>query len=346
MLPGGCAVSAFVFALSGAYALWRWDRRPVTAARLIGAGLLAVALTAAQWLPLLVILPTLSRTGLTAADAGIFSLQAAQWIGLILSDRGGSNETLLYVGIGVLALAGVGILSAPRKRWFWGAAALLSGGYALGANSLIWPLLIRLIPPLLWLRVPPRAWIVGVFALIVLAGCGLQTIRDATQRVQWIPLRRGIMRYSALLIGLGAACALIGFAYRPTAALIAFGLIIAAGAALIGGRRVPLGAWALLIVIDLLLMDSTLIEGRDQSEVAGSLYAAGTSVDRSARGAGVLAQLQLAASGFRLLEYRDVRRGRSVSVRGLYLRRGTGVRGACPRLQRDASRAGWRSGHH
>lgn len=252
-------MGVFIFSLALAFAIYRWRGAALPGAVVAGAS--GLAFTAVQWLPLLLLAPTLSRAGLTAADAGVSSLQVPELIGLIVPNQGGSHETMMYVGLGILALAGVGLFACGRSGLFWLGSVIAAGGYALGVNGPLWPLLVRLLPPLLWLRVPARAWAVAVFALIVLAGYGLQALTHPAQRAR---LRYTLPRLSAISLGLGIACALIVFPVRPGTALSTILFLIAFTIFL--NRPVPLRLWALLIILDLVLMDVTLIQGRGQAD--------------------------------------------------------------------------------
>ena len=266
--------AALAFVLAGALALWRRPRPGTEAAavspfRYWRGAVLAVigflGLTAVQWLPLIIALPVLSRVGLTADDAGIFSLTLLSPLQLLLSVRGGSQETMVYVGVGVLVLALVGLFTNWRGSRFWLIVTLLAGLYALGSNGPLWTLLIRLLPALLWLRVPARAWQIGVLALIVLSGYGLQTLLDPIRR---LANRRRITRLSAGLF----ACillAVVAFPVAPLSAGIAVVMLIGCGLLLIfrsKDRRLIFGLWTALIIVDLLLMDTSLLQGRDQSQ--------------------------------------------------------------------------------
>jgi hypothetical protein len=102
-----------------------------------------------------------------------------------------------------------------------------------------------------------------VFALIVLAGYGLKAMADPARQTA---MRALTLRFSAGLMGLGVALTLITLPYETLHALIKLALIFAAGGFLINARRVPIGAWALLIALDLMLMDTSLITGVPQSE--------------------------------------------------------------------------------
>lgn len=258
-------MSIFIFVAAGLYALYCWNRGPKTLFLYIFAATITVGLTALQWLPLIALLRGLSRSGLTAADAGIFSLQVPSLIGLFVADQGGAHETMVYVGVGILALAAVGLLSRNIKPapQFWIGAAVISGLYALGVNGLLWSTLVRVVPPLLWLRVPARTWMVVVFALIILAGRGLMALGERGRRAA---LRRMLPLTSAVLIGIGMACAILGFPARSVAALLAVGFTVLSALFLIANQRFGLAAWAVLIALDLLIMDVTLIEGRSRAD--------------------------------------------------------------------------------
>ncbi len=265
---GDVRTAVFVFALAGIYALRHWNqqkRQRVTLLRYGYGAALAVGLTAVQWLPLIFTLPLLSRAGLIPDEAGIFSLQPINWTGLIVSTQAASQETLLYVGIGVLTLAFIGLVSDWRKRWFWGAAVLLAGLYAMGLNGVLWPLVVRLVPALLWLRVPPRVWSIGILALIVLAGYGLQILLDPVGRKA---NRRLISRLSAVLFGAAVSVAFIAQPLKLVFPAIVLFQLIVVGITLLstGRKKVGVAVWGAIIALDLLAIDSVLIQGQDQRQ--------------------------------------------------------------------------------
>lgn len=208
LLVGVCAalcfladmrLSIFVFATAVAFGMWSLLTRPVShtlptprhTASLIKCLLAAfvaftsfTSLTAVQWLPLLALSPHLSRSALTAAEAGVFSLTVPQLLGVLLPRQPGSHEVMLYSGLLVLIthIIGINHLFRSRRRGialFWWALIAFAALYALGVNSPLWNALTTLIPSLLWLRVPARIWIVAVFALIVLTGYGLQALSES-----------------------------------------------------------------------------------------------------------------------------------------------------------------------
>ncbi len=133
-------------------------------------------LTASVLLPLLGWRPYLNRATLTPQDAGVFSLEPGHLAGLILPAHEGNVETLTYLGLPALLLAGIALFSKPRRFAFWWGVLIVSLLYALGENGPLWPILVRLVPGLLWFRVPSRAWFGVVLAVALLAGHGLDTL--------------------------------------------------------------------------------------------------------------------------------------------------------------------------
>ncbi len=263
-------LSLFVFATGAALVLWfgwRADavrRRSALAAITLGAAL-AVGLTAVQWLPLVDLAPYLSRNGMTIEDAGVFSLPPRELLTMLLPNRGGLHETMAYVGIPVLILALVGFSKSPRRLAIWAIVAVCGAFYAFGGESFVWPLLVKLAPPLLWFRVPSRAWIIVVVALVILAGFGLEALVSRRVSSRWLsPVGIG-------LIGIGAAFGLMArlLPLRPGAGIAAAGGLLATGILLFVQDRLrpaPLTALACgLIVIDLVWMDVSLVAGLPQS---------------------------------------------------------------------------------
>ncbi|HLY24764.1 MAG TPA: hypothetical protein VKQ72_00400, partial [Aggregatilineales bacterium] len=237
-------ISVFSFAFGAAFAFWRTRRaeagkikiRGVAAALLIGL-VLTVGLTAVQWIPLVALLSSLSRGDLTAQGAAVYSLQLAQLIGLLYPDRFGFHETMVYVGIAVLALAMMGFAQNPRRHLFWLVIMLIAGWYALGDQGILWPALARVIPGVVWLRVPSRAWIVVVVCLIVLAGYGIDTILEGLHAGSKGPLRSGsILIVCGILFGLAAA----SLPLRPGAGIETALTLLILGSMLMFWRYIPI----------------------------------------------------------------------------------------------------------
>jgi hypothetical protein len=225
---------------------------------------LALGLTAVQWLPLLDLAPYLSRTGMTVEDAGVFSLQPIRLIGLLFPDRGGFHETMVYVGIVILILAVWAIVRSPRRHALWAGVALVAVFYAFGSAGPLWPILIRIAPLLLWFRVPSRAWIVAALAVLILAGHGLDALLAGRSR-------RAPLLPAIILVSAGIAFGVVGafLPLRPGAGLSASIGLCGLGVILLAWQRLrgvalPL-ALGLLIALDLIWTDVSLVAGLPQS---------------------------------------------------------------------------------
>lgn len=200
-------LSLFALSFAGLWGIWSALRCRAgrSLARLIPvAGLVFLLLTLPVTLPLLSWGPHLNRGGLSAVEAGVFSLEPAHLITLALPARGANHELLAYVGLPLLLLALIGLGDAPR---LWLAVGLLAALYSLGGNGFLWPILVDLVPPLLWFRVPGRAWLVIALLAPLTAGFGLDRLRRlwaaGGASVRWGRLLAvGVMALSGLCGGM------------------------------------------------------------------------------------------------------------------------------------------------
>jgi hypothetical protein len=167
------------------------SRVSTSARRLFPVGFLGFALalpvagvlTVALLVPLVLWQSYLSRASLSTAEAGVFPLEVTHFLGLILPAHRGGPETLTYLGLVTLTLAGIGLAALLRRqRALLAAALLLAALYAMGANGFLWPTLTQLVPGLLWFRVPSRAWLVVALLVPALAGYGVNVLLEAIHR--------------------------------------------------------------------------------------------------------------------------------------------------------------------
>jgi hypothetical protein len=180
------------------------------------AGLLFLLMTLSVIVPLILWQPYMSRSEMTASDAGVLSLDAAHFLNLILPSSPPSIETQTYLGLPVIALALLGVLSLGRRaRWLALSFALLIALYALGTNGFLWPLLVKLIPGLLWFRVPSRIWLILALWVPLAAGFGLQGLLDQVNKIKagqvvapkWLKLN--VVASLAMIFALGIFALLI-----------------------------------------------------------------------------------------------------------------------------------------
>jgi hypothetical protein len=113
-------------------------------------------------------------------DEGVFFQHGQYW------------TSSYYLGIGTLALALFAVLSGPTRRpWVLAVAACVSVFLALGAQTVIYRWLARLIPPLAVMNFPVKFLIVTTFAGPLLAGFGVAHWRSAlstpqSKRLLWV----------------------------------------------------------------------------------------------------------------------------------------------------------------
>jgi hypothetical protein len=235
--------------------------------------IVAIALGAAQLLPLLELAPYSNRA-LSLAEAISFSLSPTQTLtGILFPVPNVGHEWTIYPGLLTLGLA-AGAWRARRQRPVIIFAVLATVGIllAMGSSTPAYPLAYHLLPGLRWMRTPARLWFFVTLALAVLAAYGFESWQDLWR----LSARRGVRL--AIVAGIGAAVALslgvmltMGQKGRGAWGLGAFGLL--SGLLLLWATRrrpTPLFGWLalLLIVADLLSFDSTLLRFVPHADVA------------------------------------------------------------------------------
>jgi hypothetical protein len=148
----------------------------------LGTGLLFLLLTASVTIPLLGWQTYLSRSELSSEEAGVFSLEPAALIGIVIPQHEGNIEALTYVGLTVVVLAFIGIVAAPRQHALWLVMMILAALYALGSHTPFWSVLVSVVPGLSWFRVPARAWFVVALIMPLLSSYGLEVVLNTVER--------------------------------------------------------------------------------------------------------------------------------------------------------------------
>jgi hypothetical protein len=197
VLAGSPDFSAATLLVAGVLVAFRLARRSLDRrglARLAAGLALGTALSAAQWMATLGILAGTARSA-AAAGSALRPLSPAQlievllpfwWNGLPLSsaaqatilDRLDPYVLSLYLGAPALALAAAGLLG-PRHPWRTPLAVVLFGalGAALGRWFVVYPALVKVLPPLAMIRFPVKAIVPAAFAAALLAGLGMEALR-------------------------------------------------------------------------------------------------------------------------------------------------------------------------
>jgi hypothetical protein len=217
-----------------------------------------------------------TRNALDPLVPGSYELPAAKLFGFILPDFGGWAEWMTYSGILVIFLA----ILAPfhPKSWtvFWWGAAVLGVLVALGSQTPIYEILLRLLPGARLLRVPPRLLFMTSFALAVLSGYGLEALvkPPAGKRRKvfnlviasfWLfvlLLSAGVGYIAFETSGDGTSGEALPFLIPFLISLVSLGLLIAIYSQ---ERRPDWFGYALigLVVVDLVLINTSLLESRE-----------------------------------------------------------------------------------
>lgn len=249
--------------------------------------IIAVLLTTVQTLPLLALSPFLTRSLITPQQAAVYSLPPGYLLGVVFANSGGFHEWMTYLGIPIVALA-ILSLNYPRRRkiLLWMGIFIIAVLWSLGSHGPLFMPVIKAVPVAGWFRVPSRAWFVVSLAVVFLSAYGLDQL-----------VKRGLGRAGRMTM---LAAGFAGLIWVLAAAVMDFpGTIVGAGTALAGTglglwlaggglsrHRISLrwlvaqpriaGAILLLLVqvIPVLILDSTLLEGRRLDIADGDWIAA------------------------------------------------------------------------
>ena len=196
MLPGAETVLLAGFA-SGAWFLARGGP-PLGLGRLAlraaQAFVIAVLLTAAQWVPLLALLRRTMRADLPYSIRTFWSLDPLTLLqipfpvffqDLPFPSAAGIGDVAaplfysIFVGAPALALATAGAVSRWRRGGlFFASTAALSILFALGRHAGAYALIVGLLPMLRSVRFPVKATLLMALALAILAAFGLEAVRS------------------------------------------------------------------------------------------------------------------------------------------------------------------------
>jgi hypothetical protein len=203
---------------------------------LVSVPLVALGLSAVQWLPSLEYTRLSVRTGMTYEElAGGFPYgDLVQFIVPTVV----SLWSPLYIGILPLILVGVALARRPhRLAWFWAALAGVALLLSLGDGTPLYRLFYLVVPGFNLFRSQERAAYMVSFALAMLAGYGLL----AVERRQLPPPLRG-------RVGEGVRSAVSGLRSVSASALLLAGL------AVVLRLRDASGPWVPRLVIAVLLL--------------------------------------------------------------------------------------------
>ncbi|MGD2161575.1 MAG: YfhO family protein [Anaerolineales bacterium] len=122
-----------------------------------------------------------TRKLLEAAGPDPFALQWSD-LGKLILFKPDQPEQFIYLGLGALFFALIGLLFDKHKSWFWYLSGVLGLLISMGPHlPIIGPWLYSL-PFASWLRVPPRWFYLTLLALAYFAGSGFDYLLQAPRR--------------------------------------------------------------------------------------------------------------------------------------------------------------------
>jgi len=196
-------ISLFGYGAAGVYAL-AGMRGHVRRSLLwvIAVGVVWLLLAFSVLAPLVGWSPFLSRSALSLADTGVFSLEPGNFIGVMLPGITGNVEMLVYVGLPTLLLVIVGFCGKLPRKWLWLGLIICGIVWALGVNSALWTLINSVIPQLRWFRVPSRAWVVVALVICFVSAYGFDTVAVWMTKIESGGYWRGLRRWRMVLVAL------------------------------------------------------------------------------------------------------------------------------------------------
>lgn len=274
--------------------------------RMLAAGVLAVGVGSALWLPVLDLARDAARWDLSEANRTVWSLHPLGlievvwwfrwsdappilWNASLLKDLQATWLPSSYLGIPVLTLTAAAVVSRRESgRWF-GVTALVLLLLAMGNHGLVYSWLARLLPVVRMLRFPVKAMVPTAFCAALLAGIGFdvwtspRAVRPWVWRlgVQWPPAalavvsaagvvwsRIGVVEETAppSLWAVLRAAVVVG----PWLAIgVAAGVLVLAVA--LAARRQPGVKWAVVLAA-LALIDLLIAQRNQVPLVSPDLY--------------------------------------------------------------------------
>ncbi len=222
--PVSCAMAA----LLAASALFLRRVAPRRLKAVVLGGLLSVVLSAASWLPGLVVAgKSVRAAGLSNEVAGQLSFPPTRLVELVIPRATGSTVphrdsayfgwrlypekrwpfyTGIYAGALFVPLAAMGLFEGSRRVAVFIPPLALSFVLALGNRGGLWDGLRRVFPPWRGIRYPEKFLAVSLFAAVVIMGFGIDFVRRS---------RRRSLAVGVGMFAIGAAIVVSGI-FRPT----------------------------------------------------------------------------------------------------------------------------------
>lgn len=232
--------------------------------------LIAAAVSGIQLIPLLRFAPNSARAQMITGGEIESALPPRYLLSMILPDHNGFADFMVYVGALALTLAILSLSKPEARLWTLAIGIMVTYAIVTGVGPI--GTLVGRIPLLGWLRSPARVWFVVAAVLALMAGWGFDEIVRRKGSIPLAPSRLiafGILIFVAFLL-LGWRL-LMG---EIPGNLLQFGLGVSSCAVIlllwIDGTLSPrlfFGLLTIVLLLDLWIMDFTLVEGRSTEDV-------------------------------------------------------------------------------
>jgi len=272
-------ILAILYAIRTMYAFK--SHSPVSSSKAIlntvGFTLIFIGMISGLAIPMVEFISHSTRMELSQEEITNLSLPIENLVGLLIPQFGAWPETITYVGLFILGLAALAIMGRVSGWGLWLGIALGSFLLALGNQTPLYPILLKLIPGFNFLRVPARFSILGFFSMATLAGAGLDWLfqKDFPYKIgRWF--HPGLVGMGSLLILLGIGSALM-MRGRGINDLFPYFQMIIVSILFLSlvfysmkdnvPKRLLIELWVVLIFLDLFLVNRSLLTVHPKEEV-------------------------------------------------------------------------------
>jgi hypothetical protein len=258
---------------------------------LLTGGLIFAGLISGLAIPMIEFTLQSTRMNLSLEEITQISLPINNLIGLIIPQYGAWPETIAFAGLLIIGLALIALLGRARSWIFWLSIALGSLILALGHQTPIYPVLVRIIPGINILRVPARFSFLFFLSLIILAGLGLDLLlRNALSLARQRRIRLGLVGLCSMLLLLCVGALLVNqgagweqskmFVHTIVAAII-IGVLGLYSLRENRTKRTLMALWVITAFLDLFFMNISLLEIRSSEELFEDHKEISTIIDSS-----------------------------------------------------------------
>jgi hypothetical protein len=244
---------------------------------ILSGGLIFAGMIAGLAIPMIEFTLRSTRLDLSLAEIADLSLRFTDLLGVLIPQYGAWPESITFAGLLILGLVCVALLGRARGWLFWLCMGIGSVILALGDQTPLYPFLLKFVPGFQLLRVPARFSFIGFFSLSTLAGLGLDLlIRKDIPAENKRRIRLGWVGLCSTIVLLSVGSILIFKDENGGQSISWVHMISAAILILILGfyslkrevhQRALVMLWILAVILDLFLMDRSLLEVRSREEL-------------------------------------------------------------------------------